>query len=169
MIDSGFRQINGLPFALAVDLVTNEEYELFCQVTGRKNESTPGGRPLQPVTGITWHEATAFAKWCGCRLPTEDELKAAERWPDDASWEAWPLSERPDIGDHRLPASVDGINDLIGVIWQWTSTEEDSRRVSRGGGWASCPQCARVASRDWDTPSLRLVILGVRLAKDIER
>jgi iron(II)-dependent oxidoreductase len=100
-------------------------------------EPLPGDEPVQHVC---WHEADAYARWAGRRLPTEAEWEkaatydpatgASRRWPwgDDE-----PTPERANLGQRHLgPAPVGaypkgvsalGCHQMVGDVWEWTSSD----------------------------------------------
>ena len=131
--------------------VTNFQYKQFIDATGR---ATPAywndekyNQPNQPVVGITWHDAVAYAKWAGKRLPTEAEWEKAargidgRRYPWGNEWDS--LKCNSDIGGDgyqytapvgSFPAGVSpyGVMDMIGNVWEYTSDwySEDYYSVS---------------------------------------
>ncbi|MDF1604538.1 formylglycine-generating enzyme family protein [Nocardioides sp. YIM 152315] len=103
--------------------------------------------PDHPVVHVGWGDASAYARWAGKELPSEAEFEHAARgglvgrdyaWGDELmpggarlanTWQgAFPWrSDDPD-GHHRTspvgsyPANGHGLHDLIGNVWEWTST-----------------------------------------------
>ncbi|TVS12282.1 MAG: hypothetical protein EA424_22760, partial [Planctomycetaceae bacterium] len=138
--------------------------------------------PNQPVVGVSFWEAEAFAKWIGGGLPTEHEWEAAARgsngsaypWGDD--WEdgicnsvETGLGQTSPVGIFPRSRTPTGLEDMAGNVWEWcadvgTTPWEASGRVFRGGGWGYHSQGCRAASRDAVGPSIRDGDLGFRVA-----
>jgi formylglycine-generating enzyme required for sulfatase activity len=135
--------------------------------------------PAQPIVGVSWFEASAFARFAGARLPTEIEWERAARG-DEGNIFPWGNEWRPELAHHRgnerrtLPAghfvqnvSPHGVRDCAGNVWQWCSDLFAlGLRSARGGAWNAHPPQLRCANRNAWPPGARYSNLGFRLACD---
>ena len=96
--------------------------------------------PMDWPVYVSHAEATAYARWLGRKLPSEEQFHRAaystsdpdvERnypWGDEApgtrygnfDFAHWDLSP---VGSYPRGASAHGVHDLVGNGWEWTRTE----------------------------------------------
>jgi len=210
--------------AIAVTAVTNAAFKPFVTGDGYTNatywtdmgwrwqknrqERTPAfwddptfNHPLQPVVGVTWYEAVAYANWLAQMTDLPWQL------PSEAAWEiaAHPPEDKPssppshqvntaELGIRRTWAAMGrgqtswcGARDLLGNVWEWTTSRwgrnwqsldytypyqpDDDRedqtgsyaRVMRGGSWFDRQSDATPAHRGRYLPGSRGSNIGFRL------
>lgn len=145
-----------------------------------------GGGPLdhlRPVTGLTFHEAEAFACWAGARLPTEAEWEKAVSWdPEHGRRRSWPWGELPPdprrvnaggslsgpvaVGSYPGSVSFYGLHQALGDVWEWVRGEEGP--VLRGGSWQTAlPELTNMLRRS-ASGAHRDATVGLRLARGME-
>ncbi|TMB12517.1 MAG: formylglycine-generating enzyme family protein [Deltaproteobacteria bacterium] len=134
--------------------------------------------PDQPVVGVSWYEADAFARSLGMRLPTEAEWERAARGEDGRRF-PWGDEWVPENAAHRggrrhtLPVrsipenrSPHGLYDCAGNVWEWCADAyAEGLRSARGGSWNAHPPQLRCAARNAWAPDARFSNLGFRVAR----
>jgi formylglycine-generating enzyme required for sulfatase activity len=152
-------------FYIGVYAVTNRQYTEFIRETGHRapDKSKCGGTPIwkngrlwkngrcpddkldHPVVCVSWHDATAYAKWAGCELPTEAQWEKAARGPLGFKY---PWGNRFDEGkcrncknkgsDITCPvcgypegASGYGTCNQSGNVWEWCRDWYDEKHYGK--------------------------------------
>ncbi len=156
-------------------------------------------RAHAPMLHVNFHEAQAFCTWAKRRLPTEAEWELAacgaaprgehkrrQPWggapcaPARAHLDATAL-ECADVGACAAGDSADGVRQLAGNVWEWTSSPFTpypgfatdayreysepwfgTRRVLRGGCFATRSRLVWNTLRNFFTPDRRDVFAGFR-------
>jgi serine/threonine-protein kinase len=164
-------------------------------------QNPPSGRERWPVANVSPKDVEAYAAWLSkrdgvvYRLPTEEEWEFAARngsqdslFPWGNSWE----EGRANLNQKRSPVNVgsfpqgatqSGVHDMVGNVWEWTSSKahfyDNSRvesaavnaRVRRGGSFFEPirTEFRNATDRSWyGDENFKFPTIGFRLARDRE-
>jgi len=138
-------------------------------------------QPDDPLCHISYYEADAFARWSGCRLPTEQEWEVAcKKYAPDVS------EETNFVEKHAFRPVQTGGFDFFGNVWEWTASPYIAypyyhppdgalgeyngkfmvnQMVLRGGSFGTPKNHIRSTYPNFFHPHLRWLFSGMRLAK----
>lgn len=150
---------------------------------GWSSGSYPVGKANHPVVGISWYEASAYARWSGKKLPTWNQWWRAAIG-DSAFVFPWgndPFSadkrsnftgiDSLPVGSLPLGVSVFGCFDMAGNVREWLANGNNSglQYSVVGGSWQDPVYMFESLHEEFFDPSYRNEAIGVRLVITIPR
>jgi len=159
--------------------------------------------PNEPVCNVSYYEADAYCEWAGKRLPTEAEWEKAASWNEEKQIKTiFPWGNEPPTGKHanllesflwgctEIGSFPDGkshygCQQMVGDVWEWTSSEFvgypgfrsgfseyndkwfTGQKVLRGGSFATPQISIRGSYRNFFRLDERWLFAGFRCAEDI--
>ena len=185
-------------FYIDIQEVTIAQYKKFIEATGHKKPDywqPELDKSNDPVVGVSWEDARAYAAWAGKRLPTEAEWGYASRGGSMKG--KYPWGDKPDISFANfksfgilpvksLNPNGYGIYDMIGNVWEWCSDWYDEEyyhvktdknpkgpmtgtyKVLRGGAWYCDEKEVRLSNRFFALPDNKSYNIGFRCVKSVK-
>ncbi len=159
--------------------VTNSQFRIFVEETGYKLPKhilfDQFNGPSQPIVGVSYQDAEAYAKWAGKRLPTEYEWEKAARGGLEGLKYPYTNDMDPKIACYDLNPVNDGpadvksyepndykLYDMDGNVAEWTTSVAapypggklvkdygSDYQVIRGGSWKDIKSSLTVSVRDF--------------------
>lgn len=182
------RTVTLAPFFIDKFEVSNEQFKQVFPL-----HTFPVGMEIYPVSGVSWEQATDYAKAVGKRLPTEAEWEKAARGTDGREF-PWGVEfnqaycntkEARRDALNRLDAYLEGVSpygciNMSGNVYEWVQdwyqaypgnvqvTKDYGQvfRVLRGGSYLTERFEARCARRHFDRMDARKADYGFRCAMD---
>ena len=192
------------PLSVAKHLVTIKEWQLFLdmeyekdvhwseeglnwrnnrRVTWQELASASDSKKYmfdnQPVVGVSWFEAEAYATCHKARLmeffEREEIVRGVEKrrypWGRDfkhgyANTEESGLEKPSAVGVFSMDKTPEGIFDLAGNVGEWQGDDMDDQRVIHPGSWANGSISTWAKASECLSPNARLAYLGFRLVRD---
>ena len=201
-VDTGYsnivrNNIKSKAFFMDTREVTVGQFKHFLKLSGYQtnleinwnevHEYSPTDK--HPMILINWHDATAYAKWAGKRLPTEAEWEYAARgglvgkrfpWGNDVTFsrdyanydgtfgqDTWDKTTAP-VGSFN-PNGF-GLYDMTGNVWEWCQdwySSDHISRVFRGGSWGNNTNLLRITDRINVATTTRSKYGGVRCVLEL--
>jgi len=173
--------VNGRPTPWA------EALKAFVDRTGLPGPRTWSGGSFRegkgdhPVVGVSWYEATAYARWLGKELPTREQwwraalgdARGAFPWGNDVKTAEVRanfglVGTRP-VGSYPLGVSPFGCFDMAGNVREWLRdpAPDGALRSVVGGSWEDPAYMFEPSHAEAFDPAFANDAIGIRLVRPV--
>jgi len=143
---------------------------LLVDATGQRGPATwelgafPAGHEDHPVSGVSWYEAAAYARWSGKSLPTIYHWSRAadQRLSGDVVPASNFFGKGPTPAG-RIGLTRAGTTDMAGNVKEWTWNASGEKHYILGGAWSD--PVYMFTDPDAQSPFARLPTFGFRCIK----
>ncbi len=191
VLGGGYRNPAFWPESLMIEgqrLIWTSGVQRFVDRTGLSGPrgwsggSYPAGLDDHPVVGVSWYEASAYARWTGGDLPSWDQWWRAAvgeggmvfPWGDDVMSTDMRanfglLSTEP-VESHPLGVSPFGALDMAGNVREWLgdAADDPGRRLVVGGSWQDPTYMFEASHGESFDPAFASDIIGFRIMRTLE-
>lgn len=178
-------------YAITKHPITNQHYKDFLDELPQKPVPEgwdadarvfPEGKANHPVINVTYQDALDFCAWAGCRLPSQQQWLKAARGKDKRLF-PWKYSPKQipfgncrearfcgttPVDQFPTGSSPFGVMDMLGNVWEWTCSKDETSQVLLGGCWSSSLEELNVFSMIRLAPSFHSNTVGFRCALDYD-
>jgi energy-coupling factor transporter ATP-binding protein EcfA2 len=175
--------------------VTEQEYALFVQETDHPRcpdhwvqGTYPLGRANHPVVNISWQDACAYCEWRSEREKVRVRLPSAKEWVSiaqgDTPDQLYPWGNEYEeeraicrsrvdgttpVGICRGGETTDGVVDMLGNVWEWTTTRVKEGYIVKGGAYNTVDIVGRrrgILAEQIEKPDLHRPSIGFRVIQE---
>ena len=180
-----FIEIPDTKYAFSKYLVTNKWYKEF---DSTHNSGENFDHDFQPVVEVSYNDAIKFCKFLNDKddkyiysLPTKEQFEYVGSGRGENREYPWKgkynnkfcnnddigLGKTSIVGAFSKDKSKDGIFDMGGNVWSWTSTKKDNGKYYlKGGSWINSDSSGFAVSDDfWDGAGVRDYDIGFFLTR----
>ncbi len=152
----------------------------FHIITGSSHKYKNLTMAEQPITGISWFDATSYTHWLSDQTKKNFRLLTNTEWQYiankditvnlamvncDGCNKAWGGIKTSPVGTF---ISKTGFNDLFGNVWEWVCNNKYcGKPILRGGSWMTKPKSIMSFNYLSPPPTVKDINIGFRVAVDL--
>jgi len=154
-----------IEFQISEYPVTQKQYESLIGTNPSVDK-----HPNKPVTNVSFEDASKYCEALSKNEGKNYSLPSGGQWtlacgadPKESELAKYAVFDQKGLAEvgTKLP-NENGLYDMLGNVWEWTTEKEGTQHVLRGGYWGFNAGICCSSYRNWIDPGYRYWWLGFR-------